>query len=87
MKKKCDRCHEETKITIMSKFNRDTLCVECKEDEMKAPGYAAAATAELQACKDGNYNFPGVGLSRSDATFLSRLRKQRKQKSRHKSDR
>jgi hypothetical protein len=61
----------------MSKFNRETLCMPCKRDEQSAPGYRDASLAELTACRGGNFNFPGIGLSPADLAFLAKRRKQR----------
>jgi hypothetical protein len=54
----------------MSKFNTETICLPCKEDEQLAPGYAEADRVETEPCQRGKYNFPGVGLSRADREFL-----------------
>lgn len=74
----CDRCHAETLTHILSKFNQDTLCLDCKNDERLAPGYAAADAAEVASVRQGNYNFEGVGLSSADRAFLSARRAARK---------
>ena len=55
----------------MSKFNTDTICMSCEEDERQAPGYAEASRAESDAVRSGDYNFPGIGLSLADAKFLA----------------
>lgn len=73
----CQRCNKESIATITSKFNTETICFDCKDDETKAPGYKAASQAEIAACRAGNYNFPGVGLSAADNTFLAELRAKR----------
>jgi hypothetical protein len=57
----CDRCHKETMSTIMSFFNNDVLCMDCKKKEKEHPRYAEAVQAEFDACKRGDYNFPGIG--------------------------
>lgn len=75
--KHCDRCFKNTNITIMSKFNRDILCLHCKDDETHAPGYKEAADAEAHAVAQGEYNFPGVGLSREAGKYLAERRKER----------
>ena len=46
----CQRCHKPTATTIMSMFNMDMICPQCKEDERKHPMYELAAR-----------NFPGIG--------------------------
>ena len=61
---KCDRCRKETNITIMSMFNTETLCFDCKEAEEKDPRYEDAHRAETEACRRGDFNFPGIGLRR-----------------------
>lgn len=59
---RCDRCKKETDITIMSRFNTDILCCDCEEAERKLPRYEEAREAELEACRRGDFNFPGIGL-------------------------
>jgi hypothetical protein len=58
---KCDRCRKETRVTIMSKFNADVICMDCKERERQHPDYARADEAETAAVRAGNYNFKGIG--------------------------
>jgi hypothetical protein len=58
---KCDRCYGDAQVSIMSRFNTDTLCTKCEKKERKHPAYKAAADAELRACQAGNYNYPGIG--------------------------
>jgi hypothetical protein len=68
----CSRCGADASGgSIMSKFNLDIICMACKRDEEEAPGYQAASDAELEAVKNKNYNFPGVGLSEADKKFLA----------------
>jgi len=57
----CDRCGDQTAVTIMSKFNEDIICMDCLAKEKAHPKYAEASKAELEAVKRGDYNFPGVG--------------------------
>lgn len=66
----CDRCGAETRMHTMSMFNRDEICMPCKDDERLTPGYARAERAESLACRAGNYNFGGVGLAADDRAFL-----------------
>jgi len=73
----CDRCGKESHGTIVSKFNTDSLCDDCHDDERLAPGYQAADAAELAACRRGDFNFEGVGLSTEDIAFLAKRRKGR----------
>jgi hypothetical protein len=63
----------------MSKFNVDTLCERCADDERLAPGYAEAVKAELASVRQGDLNFSGVGLSGEDHAFLANRRKARNQ--------
>jgi len=61
----CDRCQEKIgkgQATIMSYFNEDTICMECKKQEMAHPDFKRARAAEHAEVRDGNYNFEGVGL-------------------------
>lgn len=58
---KCDRCDKETRMTIMSMFNTDILCMECKDAETKDPRYAQARKADEDAIRRGDFNFPGIG--------------------------
>lgn len=58
---KCQRCYKEAYATIMSKFNTDIICMECKDKERQHPDYAAADKAEIEAVRQGVRNFPGVG--------------------------
>jgi hypothetical protein len=57
----CDRCKRTTPVHSTSWFNTDTLCPECKAAERQHPDFARAQEAEIEACKRGDYNFPGVG--------------------------
>ena len=75
----CDRCQTKLDVSIMSKFNDDTLCERCADDERLAPGYAAASEAEIAAVGQGDFNFPGMGLSDEDRAFLADRRKARHQ--------
>ena len=58
---KCDRCHKETNATMMSRFNKDTLCMDRIEREKQHPMYAEACRVELEHVKAGDYNFEGIG--------------------------
>lgn len=61
MKTFCERCKKQSSITIMSMFNKDTLCMECKEIERNHPDYSTACEAERAEIRQGNYNFMGIG--------------------------
>lgn len=57
----CDRCGNGVTVTIMSMFNDETICLECKAKEKEHPDYEKAHQAEIAANKAGDFNFPGVG--------------------------
>ena len=60
----CDRCGKElTDGRIMSQFNEDCLCLECKSNEEKHSDYDKAIIAEIKEIKRCNYNFKGVGFN------------------------
>jgi len=59
----CARCHQETNCHTMSMFNRDEICMDCKRAERLRPDYQRAVEADEAAIRDGNYNFPGIGLA------------------------
>ena len=59
----CDRCGGETHgKTIMSMFNQDVICTDCKDREKAHPKYKDAVEADNTAIKSGDYNFKGIGL-------------------------
>ena len=60
----CDRCGKETNVYIMSMFNSDEICMECKAAEKLRPDYKAAVEADEAAIRGGNYNFRGIGLKK-----------------------
>lgn len=61
-KKNCDRCGQDLKGgRIMSMFNEDCICMECKDEEVKDPRYKEARDIELEEVRKGNYNFKGIG--------------------------
>lgn len=57
----CDRCGKKLTARIMSMFNTDCICPECKEKETKLPEYGAARDAENAAVRAGIGDFAGVG--------------------------
>jgi hypothetical protein len=67
----CNRCHSPATISRMSKLNTDILCPLCIDDEEALPNYEAGRTAELEAFRRGDNNFPGVGLTAEDQSFLA----------------
>lgn len=59
--KHCDRCGKDLKAgRIMSQFNTSCLCLECAELEKQDPEYPKAVQAEIEAIRQGNYNFKGI---------------------------
>jgi len=73
----CVRCGRTARCFIGSVMNTDWICLPCRDDEGEAPGFAAAAQAEQDAVKAGNFNFPGVGFTSADRVFLSERLKKR----------
>lgn len=63
---KCERCGAETGVTIMSMFNTQTICLDCKDGEARHPSYLQARAAEEAAVRAGNSNFPGAGFQPGD---------------------
>lgn len=59
--KNCDRCGKPCFATIMSMFNTDVICLDCKELEEQHPDYVYARFMEKRALRCGNGNFPGIG--------------------------
>lgn len=62
MNQTCQRCCKPTIATIMSRFNTQQICLDCEDVERKRPDYKKAADAELDACRRGDFNFPGIGM-------------------------
>jgi len=57
----CDRCGGGLdQGRIMSMLNTDCICLACKEKEMASSDYEAAAKAEQEEIKKGNYNYKGI---------------------------
>ena len=61
---KCERCGKENTTTIMSMFNTDVICMDCKKEERNHPRYDEAVRADHEAIKSGNYNFEGIGYEK-----------------------
>jgi len=63
MPDECDRCGASLagRGSIMSKFNQDIICMECKRKERAHPDYAEADRIETEAVRRGVRNFPGIG--------------------------
>lgn len=58
----CDRCGKETFGTTGSYFNTETICFDCRDLEEAHPLFEEARRVETEQVKNGNYNFPGIGL-------------------------
>ena len=57
----CDRCAKSLNNgRIMSMYNTQCICLECKKKEMHRADYKEAADAELEEVKKGNYNYKGI---------------------------
>lgn len=57
----CDRCSKPTNgITIMSQFNEDIICQDCKKLEKEDPDYELACSIERAEIRKGNTNFKGA---------------------------
>lgn len=60
--KYCDRCGKDLKKgRIMSMFNEDCICMECKEKEIKDKDYEKARDKEMEEVRKGNFNYKGIG--------------------------
>lgn len=60
--KNCDRCGGSLENgRIMSMFNEDCICLDCKDKETKDKNYEKAREVELEEVRKGNYNFKGIG--------------------------
>ncbi len=58
---KCDRCGNSLKAgRIMSMYNEDCICMECKDKEKKRQDYNDAVKADIEEIKKGNYNYKGI---------------------------
>lgn len=61
-KRHCDRCGKDLAGgRIMSMYNEDCICMECKAAEEKRADYADARDADAEQVRRGNYNFKGIG--------------------------
>jgi len=58
----CDRCGVRLQVRILSMFNTDTICMECKRKEQAHPSYERARRAEEEAVMRGDRHFRGIGL-------------------------
>ena len=60
----CDRCGKPLNgIRIMSMYNTDCFCMDCKKRERKHSDYKSAVDADHAEIRKGNYNFKGIGYT------------------------
>lgn len=61
----CDRCHKPLNGRhIMSMYNTDIICMDCKAAERERADYKQAQDADIMQIRSGNYNFAGIGYRR-----------------------
>lgn len=63
---KCQRCGgtlevNGLKVHTVSMFNKEEICMSCKEREKKHPMYRKAVEVDREHIKNGDYNFEGIG--------------------------
>ena len=59
----CDRCGGPlTDGRIMSMYNTDCICMDCKRKERQRQDYEYARDTEMAQVIAGNRNFAGVGF-------------------------
>lgn len=59
---RCDRCGGSLEGgRIMSMYNTDCICMECKRKETLSDDYGKAVEADHNEIKKGNYSFKGIG--------------------------
>jgi len=58
----CERCGQSSPSSRMSFFNTQMICPACQKTEKAHPDYQVAHDTETEAVRQGDYNFPGVGL-------------------------
>ena len=52
--KNCERCNKETNTFIMSMFNTQMICIDCKDKEKKNPRYELARFVEFEEVNAGD---------------------------------
>ena len=58
----CDFREQETRVLSGSFFTTEQICPACTDREQAHPRFQEAVQAEHEACRNGEVNFPGVGL-------------------------
>ena len=59
---RCQRCGKQSAAYIMSMYNEQMICMACKDNETKREDYSRAQDADVDAIRQGNFNFKGIGL-------------------------
>ena len=61
--KTCDRCGGTLEGgRTMSMFNTDCICMKCAKKERSRSDYGKARDAEMDAVRNGDRNFRGIGF-------------------------
>jgi nitrate/TMAO reductase-like tetraheme cytochrome c subunit len=58
----CSRCGKETSVHIMSMFNTEEICMECKDAEKLRPDYREAIHTDSAAIRRGDYTLSTIPL-------------------------
>lgn len=58
---RCQRCGKKVIARIMSMYDTKMICIDCSDKESKRNDYKKAVEADVNAIKNGNYNFKGIG--------------------------
>jgi hypothetical protein len=59
---RCERCGKKALSLTGSYFNTQMICPDCDDRERKHPRFKDAVAADEAACRQGNYNYSGIGL-------------------------
>lgn len=59
---RCERCGGTSSFSTGSWFNTEQICLECAERERAHPRFEEARRVEREAVRNGDFNFPGIGL-------------------------
>ena len=74
----CPRCGGSMRSYTCSWFTTESICTTCQQEEKSAPNFEAARAAEEAAIRNGDYNFPGIGLAAEDLEALAAARRGRR---------
>ena len=61
MNSTCVRCGVKDAVTTVSYFNVDIICMDCDAKERQHPKFKEAQDKEIEAVRNGNLNFQGIG--------------------------